>query len=265
MAKDLLELRLFDLLPDSIAGIKEVQDTAKTIDPEMLSVSQSIREALILSRIDELPEPVLDLLAWQYHVDNYEPLSLPIEQKRAQVRDAILIHRKKGTPWALKQELANIGFPVEVDEDTGQPYIFDIKVLLNGQADTTAVYNAAVNAAMDAALRLRSRLSSSPRRKPRSSRLRAAAPITAVPPTTAAPSTMAAALPTTAVAPSTIVAAPTTVAVGPTWSPSPLSRPTAPAPATPSLTARTARLASRTCGAPLARIPTTAPASLATR
>lgn len=147
MAKDLLKLSLFDLMPDSIAGIKEVQDTAKAIDPEMLSVSQSIREALILSRIDELPEPVLDLLAWQYHVDNYEPLSLPIEQKRAQVRDAILIHRKKGTPWALKQELKNIGFPVEIDEDTGQPYIFDIKVLLNGQADTTAVYNAAVKAA----------------------------------------------------------------------------------------------------------------------
>lgn len=147
MAKDLLELRLFDLLPDSIAGIQEVQDTAKAIDPEMLSVSQSIREALILSRIDELPEPVLDLLAWQYHVDNYEPLSLPIEQKRAQVRDAILIHRKKGTPWALKQELKNIGFPVEIDENTGQPYIFDVRVLLNGQADTTAVYNAAVKAA----------------------------------------------------------------------------------------------------------------------
>ena len=147
MAKDLLELSLSDILPDSIAGIQEVQDTARAIDPEMLSVSQSIREALILSRIDELPEPVLDLLAWQYHVDNYEPLSLPIEQKRAQVRDAILIHRKKGTPWALKQELKNIGFPVEIDEDTGQPYIFDVRVLLNGQADTTAVYNAAVKAA----------------------------------------------------------------------------------------------------------------------
>ena len=147
MAKQIHDLSLFDLLPDSIVGIQEVQDTAKAIDPEMLSVSQSIREALILSRIDELPEPVLDLLAWQYHVDNYEPLSLPIEQKRAQVRDAILIHRKKGTPWALKQELKNIGFPVEIDEDTGQPYIFDIRVLLNGQADTTAVYNAAVKAA----------------------------------------------------------------------------------------------------------------------
>ncbi len=146
MAKDLLELNLFDLLPDSITGIQEVQDTAKAIDPEMQSVSQSIREALILSRIDELVEPVLDLLAWQYHVDNYEPLSLPIEQKRAQVRDAILIHRKKGTPWALKQELKNIGFPVEIDEDT-EPYIFNVRVLLNGQADTTAVYNAAVKAA----------------------------------------------------------------------------------------------------------------------
>lgn len=147
MAKDLLDLSLTDILPDSIAGIQEVQDTARTIDPEIVSVSQSIREALILSRIDELPEQVLDLLAWQYHVDNYEPLSLPIEQKRAQVRDAILIHRKKGTPWALKQELKNIGYPVELIEDTGEPYIFDLHVLLNGQADAAEVYNAAVWAA----------------------------------------------------------------------------------------------------------------------
>ena len=147
MAKDLIDLSLSDILPDSIAGIQEVQDTARAIDPEMISVSQSIREALILSRIDELPEQVLDLLAWQYHVDNYEPLSLPIEQKRAQVRDAILIHRKKGTPWALKQELKNIGYPVELIEDTGEPYIFDLHVLLNGQADVAEVYNAAVKAA----------------------------------------------------------------------------------------------------------------------
>lgn len=147
MAKDLNELSLFDILPDSIAGFKEVRDTARAIDPEMLSVTQSIRETLILSRIGELPEAVLDLLAWQFHIDNYEPLALPIEQKRAQVRDAILIHRKKGTPWALKQELSNIGYPVKLIEDTGSPYIFDLQVLLNGQADTTAVYNAAVSAA----------------------------------------------------------------------------------------------------------------------
>lgn len=147
MAKTREDLSLFDLLPDSISGIREVQETAQALDQEFLSVSQAIREALILSRIDELPEPVIDRLAWQYHVDNYEPLILPIEQKREQVKYAIQIHRRKGTPWALKQELSNIGYPVELIEDTGKPYIFDLSVLLNGQADTGAVYNAAVTAA----------------------------------------------------------------------------------------------------------------------
>lgn len=147
MAKTREDLSLFDLLPDSISGIREVQETAQALDPEILSVSQAIREALILSRIDELPEQVIDRLAWQYHVDNYEPLSLPLAQKREQIKYAIQIHRKKGTPWALKQELSNIGYPVELIEDTGEPYIFDLRVLLNGQADTTDVYNAAVAAA----------------------------------------------------------------------------------------------------------------------
>ena len=61
MARGLLELSLLDILPPSIADDLNVQAIARSIDPEMQSVSRDIREALILSRIDELPEPVVDL------------------------------------------------------------------------------------------------------------------------------------------------------------------------------------------------------------
>lgn len=110
MAKQYDDILLNDILPDSIADNIEIKNTANILDPELLSVSLCIREALLLSRIEELPEYVIDLLAWQYHVDMYEPLNLPIDTKRSLVRNAILLHRHKGTPWSITQSLVNMGF-----------------------------------------------------------------------------------------------------------------------------------------------------------
>ena len=108
MARELLELSLLDILPSSIVGDPNVQAIAQAIDPEMRSVSQDIRETLILSRIDELSEPVVDLLAWQWHVDFYE-LARTLTMKRATVRGSIPWHRKKGTRWAILKALEMIG------------------------------------------------------------------------------------------------------------------------------------------------------------
>jgi phage tail P2-like protein len=112
---NLYGLDLLKILPSSISGDKNVQAAAKAIDPEMKSVSQDIREALILSRIDELSEPVIDLLAWQWHVDFYE-LARTLEMKRATVKDSIPWHRKKGTRWAIKKALEMIGVEAEIIE-----------------------------------------------------------------------------------------------------------------------------------------------------
>ena len=74
----------------------------------MRSVSQDIRETLILSRIDELSKPVVDLLAWQWHVDFYE-LARTLKMKRAMVKGSIPWHRKKGTRWAILKALEMLG------------------------------------------------------------------------------------------------------------------------------------------------------------
>lgn len=108
MARELLELSLLDILPSSIADDPNVRAIAQAIDPEMRSVSQDIRETLILSRIDELSEPVVDLLAWQWHVDFYE-LARTLKMKRAMVKGSIPWHRKKGTRWAILKALEMIG------------------------------------------------------------------------------------------------------------------------------------------------------------
>ena len=100
MAKLIENLSLMDIAPPSITSDKNVQHIITAVDPELLSVSQAIREAFIISRINELPESVLDLLAWQWHVDFYE-LANSLEAKRAMVLKSISWHRKKGTRGSI--------------------------------------------------------------------------------------------------------------------------------------------------------------------
>ena len=128
MARVLEDLSLKDIIPPSISGDRHIQSIISATDPQLQEVSQSIREAFIISRIDELPENVIDLLAWQWHVDSYEP-DLDIETKRELVRDSVRWHRKKGTKSAIKSALEKLDFVPTFLEwfDIGtKPHTFEI-------------------------------------------------------------------------------------------------------------------------------------------
>ena len=115
MAKTLEVISLNDIIPRSIAEDANVKAICRAIDPQLQEVSQSIREAFIVSRIHELPENVIDLLAWQWHVDFYEP-DLPLETKRELVLESIRWHRKKGTKFAIISALEKLGFVPTIKE-----------------------------------------------------------------------------------------------------------------------------------------------------
>ena len=115
MAKTLEVISLNDIIPRSIAEDANVKAICRAIDPQLQEVSQSIREAFIVSRIDELPENVIDLLAWQWHVDFYEP-DLPLKTKRELVLESIRWHRKKGTKSAIISALEKLGFVPTIKE-----------------------------------------------------------------------------------------------------------------------------------------------------
>ena len=148
MAKELEALSLSDLLPGSIAGDKTVQAAAQGIDPELQSVSRSIAEALIYSRIDELPEPVLDALAWQWHADFYE-LARSMEAKREVVKGALLWHRKKGTAWAILKALDMLGvkgtFTPWWKIEGAKPYTFALDAELTDEYWRRSDWNAPVS------------------------------------------------------------------------------------------------------------------------
>ncbi|MFT8231326.1 phage tail protein I [Pseudomonas guariconensis] len=61
--------------------------------------------------VDQCPPEFLPYLGWTLAVDFWE-LASSAEQRRELIRGAIAWHRKRGTPWAIKQALAAFGYPV---------------------------------------------------------------------------------------------------------------------------------------------------------
>ena len=124
---DLQNLRLEDIAPDSIK-IPDVLAFFNALDPELQKITKDIGEALIMTRIDELPEEIVDLLAWQLHVDFYEPLGLDLDRKRALVKNSLIWHRYKGTKYVLEDMIRILFFDnfkiEEWFEYDGRPYFF---------------------------------------------------------------------------------------------------------------------------------------------
>ena len=93
-----------------------------------MCIRDSIICAVILSRIDDLDEDVLNLLGWQFHVENWDLIE-SVEQKREAIKKSIVIHKKKGTPAAVKDAVQTL-WPqiraklIEWFQYNGDPYKF---------------------------------------------------------------------------------------------------------------------------------------------
>lgn len=132
--QDIYSLSLSSIAPSSITQDPHITSIIQSLDPQLQEVSQASLEPLILARIDELPEGVLDLLAWQLHVDFYD-LAETLSMKRESVKGSILWHMHKGTQWAILEALREIGIQAEFIhwKDSGDaPYTFRLKALVTG-------------------------------------------------------------------------------------------------------------------------------------
>lgn len=128
MSKELLHTSLLDILPQNLLRDEQIKAAAQALDAELQKITEATKEALLLPRLDELPEAVIDLLAWQWHVDFYEP-TLGIGVKRRLVRESIAMHRIKGTKVAVELALRmtrHTGEVIEWFEYGGKPYYFRV-------------------------------------------------------------------------------------------------------------------------------------------
>jgi len=130
---DIDEYPLKTLTPENIGADATIASLIEVVDPGLVEVTHKCGLELILQRIDDLPEEVLDLLLWQFHVtlEGFE-IAVSIEEKRDLVKRAIEIHRLKGTKAALLRifdMLSMRGVVSEWYEYGGEPFKFKIKIL----------------------------------------------------------------------------------------------------------------------------------------
>ena len=127
MAK-LQDTTLESIIPENLLAFKEIADICKVLKLPVGEVTGSIYYDAIIANFDILPEDVIDLLGWQWHVDFYDS-SADLETKRALVKQSLDWHRHKGTQYAVDSILKTVApayHSTSWQEYGGDPYYFRI-------------------------------------------------------------------------------------------------------------------------------------------
>lgn len=140
--KDIYSTDFSGYLPTALKRDPKIKALAETIEKQLLKVSGNIDNVLIYSRIDELPEELVDVIAYDMHVDWYD-YSLPLDTKRGILKSSVKVHKKMGTKYAVETALNELYKGIKVKEwfeYGGEPYRFRILVHIgdNGLTENTS-------------------------------------------------------------------------------------------------------------------------------
>ena len=117
-----------DNLPEPILENEHLRQLAEVAARVMLKVYGQRWKAAIYSKIDDLDEAVLDILAVDLKIDWYD-YNASIEVKRRLVRDSWYVHRRMGSRTAVETALSDV-WPYSVVEEWfeygGDPYHFRV-------------------------------------------------------------------------------------------------------------------------------------------
>ena len=102
MSKTIYNADYSECLPEALKKDHKMVALANATAAALLDTSGIMNSVLIYSRFDELPEELVDILAYDLHVDWYD-YSYPIEVKRRTIRDSIQVHRRLGTKYAVEK------------------------------------------------------------------------------------------------------------------------------------------------------------------
>ncbi len=111
---------------------KKLKATEEITNERFEKLKQIVDEFIPLyTRMDQINDSeILDLLAWQFHIEGYE-LAQSVKEKRALIKSAIELHRYKGTKYAIKKVLEALGLEGQVKEwfeYNGKPYHFKVDI-----------------------------------------------------------------------------------------------------------------------------------------
>ncbi|WP_193774564.1 phage tail protein I [Vallitalea guaymasensis] len=128
MSNTIYDIDLTRMLPPSLQQDDNMLALANIIGKELQKNYELANQSIIYARIDDLEEKVLDILAYDLHIDWYD-YSYPIEAKRALIKDSVKVHKKLGTKFAVETALGNLhpnSYVEEWFEYAGEPLSFRI-------------------------------------------------------------------------------------------------------------------------------------------
>ncbi len=154
MNETIFDIDFTKTLPPTLKDDENMLALARVVAAELQTTAQLSRLNLIYARIDELEESVLDILAYDLHVDWYS-YEYPLAAKRAVIKDSVRVHKRLGTLYAAKKALGSVYPQSEIEEwfdYGGEPFSFRV-VLDVTNARASAEYFA-IKRAVDSYKRL---------------------------------------------------------------------------------------------------------------
>lgn len=127
--KDIYTVDFAKYLPEALKTDEKICAIAEVLSKNLSYISNEMQNAVIYSRIDDLPETLLDVLAYDMHVDWYD-YSCPLTVKRDILKNSVEKHRKIGTKRAVEELIKDVfgGGKVEEWFEYGDaPFYFKIK------------------------------------------------------------------------------------------------------------------------------------------
>ncbi len=129
----MMDLKNIDLLKLQTTQMQQDPTTialCRTLNTQIKELGEEVIACLIYSRINYLSSNILDELAWQMDVDWYDS-NANIDVKRTLIKNAIRLHRIKGTPQAVEDVVTAIFGNTILQEwfnYGGKPYFFCVNI-----------------------------------------------------------------------------------------------------------------------------------------
>ena len=117
------------LIPQFMREDKTFQGFMYALEQELKLIYHDIDTIKLYVNLDNLDEKILDELAWQFNIPEYD-LSYDIPIKRDLIRNCFAIHHRRGTVAAVEEVISKIFGNAEIEEwfeYGGRPYYFKIR------------------------------------------------------------------------------------------------------------------------------------------
>ena len=125
-------LDLMEFLPRWMGQDESAKGMAVALQNQLRRIQSEMTTLAIYTTLDQQPEAVVDELAFQFNIPEYQS-AMPLDTKRRLVRRAIHTHRTRGTAAAVQRVAESFFGFAEVKEwfeYGGEPYHF--KIYVNG-------------------------------------------------------------------------------------------------------------------------------------